>query len=91
MFYEEMLINDVLCFKTSPNGSWKKCSPEHLTKKYLDCKSELAKYKNAEPVLICRVFNSGGSGEFSAFEKLNSSDKGSVFSDGMKFYYHPKD
>jgi hypothetical protein len=31
MYYEEKIINGVLCYRHSPNDAWTECSKEELT------------------------------------------------------------
>lgn len=33
MYYEERVINGVVCCKTSPNGEWRQLTPRQLTDK----------------------------------------------------------
>lgn len=35
MFYEEQIVNGVLCSRTSPGGEWKPFTPEELTKRLI--------------------------------------------------------
>ena len=47
MYYEEKVINGILCFKSSPNGAWIEYSLESLTKMYEGLKS---KYINQDDI-----------------------------------------
>ena len=33
MYHEEKVINGVLCWRSSPNGTWTQYTPEQLTKR----------------------------------------------------------
>jgi len=44
MYYEEKVINDVLCWRGVPNGEWHKFSDNVLTDRYIAAKSALAPF-----------------------------------------------
>jgi len=41
MFYEEQVINGVLCWRGTPNGEWTPKTPEQLTKLLVDARDEI--------------------------------------------------
>lgn len=41
MYYEEMVMNGVLCWKNSPNGEWHKFSAEELTNRLIAVQDDL--------------------------------------------------
>ena len=45
MYYEEKIINDILCYRLTPNGKWIEYSLESLSKKYMEIKHELNNLK----------------------------------------------
>ena len=40
MFYEEEVIDGILCFRTMPNGRWKQFTLVDLTGEYLEMKGQ---------------------------------------------------
>lgn len=47
MYYEEKVIDGVLCWRSTPGGDWKQKNPGQLTQMLLDTQRELARYKSA--------------------------------------------
>jgi hypothetical protein len=45
MYYEEQIINGVLCFRTTPKGEWVEFSKEALTAKIKDIKQKFSPSK----------------------------------------------
>ena len=46
MYYQEKIINGVLCFRTSPNASFKEYSIEYLSQRVLDLQLEVSQLNN---------------------------------------------
>ena len=42
VYYVEDIINGVLMYKTEPNGAWKQCSIEKMSKRINKMKKEIA-------------------------------------------------
>jgi hypothetical protein len=40
MYYEEKLVNGVLCWRNTPNGEWNAFDVREMTRKYLVLKDE---------------------------------------------------
>jgi len=36
MYYQEKVIDGVLCYKTKPDGDWKMCTLRELTKRLME-------------------------------------------------------
>lgn len=36
MYYEEKIINNILCYRTAPDGEWHEVSKEKLTSDYIE-------------------------------------------------------
>lgn len=51
MYYEEKIINDILCYRHSPNGKWMEFTKEKLTSKIKALTFELLKAQENESVL----------------------------------------
>ena len=47
MYYEEKVIDGVLCWRGSPDGEWSRKTTEQLTQMLIDTKRQLARYKRA--------------------------------------------
>lgn len=43
MYYEEKIINDVLCHRGTPDGDWRPFTAEQLTTKLLTAEAKIAK------------------------------------------------
>jgi hypothetical protein len=43
MYHEEKVINDVLCWRGTPNGEWIKYSDNVLTDRFVELRARLAK------------------------------------------------
>lgn len=41
MYYQEKVINGIICSKTTPNGEWKELSKEQLTQRILRLENTL--------------------------------------------------
>lgn len=41
MFYQEKVINDILCVRYTPNGNWHQLTLEQLTKRVIDAEFKL--------------------------------------------------
>ena len=52
MYYEEKIINDILCYRLTPNGKWIEYSLESLSKKYMKVKEMLIELKNHNDTFI---------------------------------------
>ena len=48
MYYEEKIINDILCYRLTPHGKWIEYSLESLSKKYMKVKEMLIELKNSQ-------------------------------------------
>jgi len=46
MYYDEQVINGVLCHRGTPNGEWIKFTPEQLTAKILELKADVSRLEN---------------------------------------------
>lgn len=51
MYYEEKIINGILCYRNSPNSDFKEFTKEHLTSKILSMKK-----KYGETMSLCEYF-----------------------------------
>lgn len=41
MYYDEEVINGILCHRGTPNGEWIPFTPEQLTQKYIQAKERV--------------------------------------------------
>ena len=57
MYYEEKIINDILCYRHSPNGKWMEFTKAKLTSKIQALKLELLKAQQQNDKLNHAVLN----------------------------------
>jgi hypothetical protein len=43
MYYEEQVVNGVLCYRTSPRGCWNRVSAETLTTRLVKAQADLVR------------------------------------------------
>lgn len=45
MYYEEKIVDNILCYRLNPNGKWIKYSQELLSQKYMALKQIITELK----------------------------------------------
>lgn len=55
MYFEEKLINGILCYRSSPKDEFTPYSEEQILDKYLQMKSELSKSFNSQQLLQTKI------------------------------------
>ena len=46
MYYDEQVINGILCHRTLPNGEWIPFTPEQITQKFVQAKERISQLVN---------------------------------------------